>query len=95
MILPQHISVTPHGPKSKYSSICSIFHKLSGYCNLEITIWGKRVIGDLKDYYLLETVSQIFVKKNLRFLPQNAQTVFELSVMNIYIMYYEKLSYNI
>jgi hypothetical protein len=47
------------------------------------------VIGDSKDYYLLVRVSQIFVK-NLRFLPQNAQTVFESSVMNIYDMYYEK-----
>jgi hypothetical protein len=28
-------------------------------------------------------------------IPQNAQTVFKSSVMNVYDMYYEKMHYNI
>jgi hypothetical protein len=44
MILPQNIFMTPHGPKCKHSSFCSIFHKLSKYCNLENTCWGKQVL---------------------------------------------------
>jgi hypothetical protein len=42
MILPQNISVTPHGPKCKHGSFCSIFHKRSEYFNLEITLLGKQ-----------------------------------------------------
>jgi hypothetical protein len=42
MILPQNISVTPNGPKCKHGSFCSIFHKLSKYCNIENTCWDKQ-----------------------------------------------------
>jgi hypothetical protein len=42
MSLPQNSSVTTHGLKWKYGSLCSIFHKLSEYSNFEITFWGKQ-----------------------------------------------------
>jgi hypothetical protein len=53
------------------------------------------VIGNSKDYYLLVIVSQIFVKKQNpktcsfcpKTNPQNTQTVFESSVMDIYDKY--------
>jgi hypothetical protein len=76
MILLHNISITPHGPECNYSSFCSNFHKLSEYCNLEITCLGQTgILSDSKDntIYCMVTVSQIFVK-NLRFWPQNDQT---------------------
>jgi hypothetical protein len=42
IILPQNISITPYGPKCKYTSCCSIFYKHSEYCNLEIALCGKQ-----------------------------------------------------
>jgi hypothetical protein len=48
-----NIPVTLHGPKCKNGSFCSIFHKLSEYCNLEITLRGKQ--GLLVIQYLLFT----------------------------------------
>jgi hypothetical protein len=53
------------------------------------------VIGDLKDYYLLVTVSQISKKKESAVFAPNKQTVLELSFMKIYDIYYKKIRYNV
>jgi hypothetical protein len=43
------------------------FYKLSEYCNLEITLWGKQgLLVIQKATILLVMVSQIFVKKKKR-----------------------------
>jgi hypothetical protein len=85
MILPQNISVTPLGPKCKHGSFCSIFHKLSEYCNFEFTLWGKQGL-----LVIQKTVNSFtdFRQKSAVFCPQMnpkiAETVFESSVMDIY-----------
>jgi uncharacterized protein YjfI (DUF2170 family) len=70
MILPQNISVTPNGPKCKHGSFSSIFHKLSEYCNLEITLWGKqRLLVIEKVLFTCNSLTD-FRKKSAVFVPK-------------------------
>jgi hypothetical protein len=62
------ISVTPHGPKCKHGSFCSICYKPSGYCSLEITLWGKQGLLVIQKTILFTGKSFTDFRQNLRFL---------------------------
>jgi hypothetical protein len=74
------------GQRANMTHFVVFFISFQDIVTLKLPLGQTGIIGDSNDYYLVVRVSQIFVK-NQRFLPQNAQTVFELSVMNIYDMY--------
>jgi hypothetical protein len=99
MILSQNISVTPQGPKCKHGLFCSIFHNLSEYFILEITLWGKQGLLVIQKTTIYWQQFNRFSPKICGFCPtmnpQNAKTVFESSVMDIYDIYYEKTCYNV
>jgi hypothetical protein len=73
MILPQNISITPHGPKCKHGSFCSIFRKLSEYFNLEIALWGKQGLLVIQKPTIYRQQFHKFSLKISGFLPQNDQ----------------------
>jgi hypothetical protein len=73
MILPHNISVVPYGPKCKHSSFCSICHKLSEYCNLEITCWGKQELLVIQKTILFIGNSFTDFRQKSAVLPQNDQ----------------------
>jgi hypothetical protein len=64
VILPQNIIVMPHGPKCKHGSFCSIFDKLSEYCNLEITLWGKQELLVIQKTIIFQKPSENHSLKN-------------------------------
>jgi hypothetical protein len=70
MILPQNISVKPHGPKCKHSSFCSIFHKLSEYLNFEIALWGKQGLLVIQNLLFTGNILTDFRQKSAVFSPK-------------------------
>jgi hypothetical protein len=73
MILPQNISVTPLGPKCEHASFCSIFYRVSEYCNFEITLWGKQELLVIQKTILLTDKSFTDFRQKFVVLPQNDQ----------------------
>jgi hypothetical protein len=70
MILVQKISVTHMGPSANMTHFVAFVISFQDIVAFKLPFGANWVIDDSKDYYLLVTVSQIFVK-NLWYLPQN------------------------